>query len=267
MAERGARHALHLLDGGTLTLTHQMVFLKGGFEQFTIPVPYFLVRHPDGNVLVDGGMQIEACVDPGAYLGEELVAVMRPRVGPDNHVLAQLELLGVEPESIRYVIQTHLHFDHAGAIGHLPQATFLVHRRELAYAGSPDWFVDAYNPRDFVRPGVRWQELELAEDETPLDLYGDGAVNLIFTPGHSPGLLSVLLRLDGGAYILAGDAADTLAHYDNRAMPGLYVDGAAVVRSVARLRRVERDAAVGLVVFGHDLEQWHTLRHGRDSYT
>jgi len=151
MAERGARHALHLLDGGTLTLTHQMVFLKGGFEQFTIPVPYFLVRHPDGNVLVDGGMQVEACVDPGSYLGQDLVAVMRPRVGPENHVLAQLGLLGVEPESIRYVVQTHLHFDHAGAIGHLPQATFLVHRRELAYANSPDWFVDAYNPRDFVR--------------------------------------------------------------------------------------------------------------------
>ena len=120
MAERGTRHALHVLDGGTLTLTHQMVFLKGGFEQYTIPVPYFLVRHPDGNVLVDGGMQVEACVDPGAYLGEELVAVMRPRVGPENHVLAQLGQLAVEPESIRYVVQTHLHFDHAGAIGHLP---------------------------------------------------------------------------------------------------------------------------------------------------
>ena len=259
--------ALHVLDGGTLTLAHQMVVLKGGLERVTIPVPYFLVRHPDGDVLIDGGMPAAVCADPRGQLGEELFAAMAPTVSVENHVLAQLDRIGVAPGDVRYVIQTHLHFDHVGAVGQLPDATFLIHRRELAYAREPDWFVDAYDPRTFELPGVRWQELELVEDEQPLDLYGDGAIGVVFVPGHSPGLLATVVRLDGGAYLIAGDAADTRAHYESRAMPGLYVDGAAVVASVRRLRELERASAASLVILGHDPEQWPALRHGADAYT
>jgi glyoxylase-like metal-dependent hydrolase (beta-lactamase superfamily II) len=259
--------ALHVLDGGTLTLQHQMVFLKGGFHPITIPIPYFLIRHPAGNVLLDGGMQLEACRDPDAYLGAELVAVMNPRVSEGNHVLAQLESIGVDPASVRYVVQSHLHFDHVGAVGHLPGATFLVHRRELEYAADPDWFADGYHARDLDRPDMTWETFDLDEDDAELDLYGDGTIRLIHTPGHAVGLVAMVVALPRQTIILAGDAADTATHYAHRALPGLYLDGPALVRSIDRLRRLERETEASLVIFGHDLEQWATLRRGRDAYT
>jgi glyoxylase-like metal-dependent hydrolase (beta-lactamase superfamily II) len=259
--------ALHVLDGGTLTLQHQMVFLKGEFHPITIPIPYFLIRHPAGNVLFDGGMQLDACRDPAAYFGAELVAVMNPQVTERQHVLAQLASIDVDPGSIRYVVQSHLHFDHVGAIGQLPDATFLVHRRELEYAADPDWFVDGYNARDLEHSGVRWETFDLDESNAELDLYGDGTLRLIFTPGHAVGLVAMLVALPGGAIILAGDAADTATHYAHRALPGLYLDGPALVRSIDRLRRLEQETDAALVIFGHDMEQWQTLRRGRDAYT
>ena len=258
--------ALHVLDGGTLTLRHQMVFLKGDFHPITIPIPYFLIRHPAGNVLFDGGMALEACRDPQAYLGAELVAVMKPRVSERHHVLAQLRSLGVDPGSVRHVVQSHLHFDHVGAIGHLPGARFLVHRRELEYAADPDWFADGYHARDLERPGVTWETFDLDEDDAELDLYGDGTIRLVYTPGHAIGLVAMVVALADQTIILAGDAADTATHYEHRALPGLYLDGPALVRSIDRLRRLERETGA-LVIFGHDMEQWRTLRHGRDAYT
>jgi N-acyl homoserine lactone hydrolase len=258
--------ALHLFEGGTLTMRHQMVFLKGGFHQITIPIPFFLIRHAEGDVLFDGGMQLEACRDPGSYFGEHVLTVMNPAVSERQHVVAQLGELGVDPGSIRYVIQSHLHFDHAGAIGHFPNAEFVVHAAELEYSRDPDWFVDGYMTSDFDRPGVRWRPIELDEDHPELDLYRDGTLRLIHTPGHSPGLISLLVGLAGGAIILAGDAADTQAHYEHRALPGLYLDGPALVRSVDRLRRVEAESGARLVIFGHDMDQWRELKKGADAY-
>jgi N-acyl homoserine lactone hydrolase len=262
-----AELALHLFEGGTLTLRHQMVFMKGEYHQITIPIPFFLIRHPDGDVLFDGGMQLEACRDPGSYFGEHVLTVMKPEVGEGQHVVAQLEQLGVARGSIRYVIQSHLHFDHAGAVGHFPDAEFVVHAAELSYGRDPDWFVDGYKLGDFDRPGVRWRPIELSEDNAELDLYGDGALRLIYTPGHSPGLVSLVVGLASGPVILAGDAADTEEHYNHRALPGLYLDGPALVRSVDRLRRLEAEIGAQLVVFGHDMEQWRGLRKGAQAYT
>lgn len=252
---------LRLFEAGTLSPQHQMVYLKGDCREITIPIPFFLIEHPEGNVLFDGGLQLEACERPQEYFGEHLRTVMKPRVRADQHVLVQLEAVGIDPGSVRHVVQSHLHFDHAGAIGHFPDAEFIVHRREHRYAYDPHWFVDGYKRSDFDRPGVRWREIDLTEDDPELDLFGDGSVRLIFTPGHSPGLVSMLVDLpETGPVILAGDAADASAHYRHEAMPGLYVDGVAVVGSIERLHQLEAETGCGLVIFGHDLEQWRTLR-------
>jgi N-acyl homoserine lactone hydrolase len=255
---------LRLFEAGTLTLRHQMVFLKGEFHEITIPIPFFLIEHPEGNVLFDGGLQLEACREPQSYFGEHILTVMKPRVDEAQHVLAQLTAAGIDPNSIRYVVQSHLHFDHAGAVGHFPGAEFIVHRREHEYAYDPHWFVDGYKRSDFDRPGVRWREIELDHDDPELDLYGDGSIRLIFTPGHSPGLLSMLVDLPRtGKVILAGDTADTVTHYRHQAMPGLYLDGAEVVRSIDRLHELEAREGCELVIFGHDLDQWRTLQLDR----
>ena len=94
---------LTLFDSGTLT--------SGGVA---VPVPFFLIEHPDGNAIVDGGNPSPSRATRRAHWGEiakRFVADMTE----EQHCAAQLERHGVPADSIRYVIQTHLHIDHTGA--------------------------------------------------------------------------------------------------------------------------------------------------------
>jgi glyoxylase-like metal-dependent hydrolase (beta-lactamase superfamily II) len=71
--------------------------------------------------------------------------------------VAQLGSLGIQPEDIRYVLLSHLHSDHTGAIGRFPNALHIVQRREYDYAFKPDWFAaGAYCRHDFARPNLHW---------------------------------------------------------------------------------------------------------------
>ena len=100
---------------------------------------------------------------------------------------AQLEKMGIARESVRHVLQSHLHLDHTGAMGRFPNATHVVQRSEYEYAFTPNWFAaGGYIHKDFDKPGLKWQFLN-GELTDGYDLYGDGVIRMIFTSGHAPG--------------------------------------------------------------------------------
>jgi glyoxylase-like metal-dependent hydrolase (beta-lactamase superfamily II) len=244
-------------DAGRVRTTGEWIYWNSRVgEPVVVPVPFFLVTHPLGNVLIDGGF--------GAYVLEQ------PEPGPDQpartHIpqvsaedlcLNRLGEAGIEPESIRYLVQTHLHNDHSGAIPSFPGVPVLVHRAELDYAFNPEWFARmAYAAAD-LGGTVGW--VALGADEDGLDLLGDGSIRLLFTPGHSPGHLSVLVQpSEGRRVLLTGDAAYTSEHFEERALPGYFHSTDAVAASVRRLR-LRAAAKDTLVVFGHDAVQWTRL--------
>lgn len=189
---------LCLLDSGTIRLA--------GLQ---VPVAFFFIRHPEGNVVIDGGNPLEVARDARAYWGP-LADEWDVRMSEQQHCAAQLGRLGIEPDSVRCVVQTHLHIDHTGALGHFPSATVLVHARELEAALGAD---PPLASKDYASPEIPWK---LINGER--DLYGDGRVRLLETPGHSAGHMSVLLRLDGaGPVLLTADAADNTAQWESKA--------------------------------------------------
>jgi N-acyl homoserine lactone hydrolase len=241
---------LLLFDSGTL-----------GLRDVEVPVPFFLISHPDGDAIVDGGNPLAVARDPHAHWGP-LADQFRVRMSEEQHCAAQLRRHGVEPESIRYVVQTHLHIDHTGALGHFANATVVVHERELAAArAAEDPLATGYVRADYDRPGIVWRTFE-----GELDLFGDGSVRLIETPGHSAGHVSALLRLDeSGTVLLTADAADNRAQWERRAHPRALFSRNEAASSLELLREIaERTQA--LVVFGHDPENWARLRHAPESY-
>jgi glyoxylase-like metal-dependent hydrolase (beta-lactamase superfamily II) len=257
-------HALHVLDLGALELPTEHVVWMGGSERIVVPIPGFVITHPGGNVLFDSGFPKECLTDP-KHFGES-ADVYDIRMKPENHVLEQLKLAGVDPDSIRFVVQTHLHWDHVGGIGQFPNAEFLVHQDDWDFAHNTDWYVEfAYPLGDIDRPGVRWTYLTTTPDGPMHDLYGDGRIRLQVSPGHSPGQLSLIARLDDSTVMLTGDAANSIEHYEYRALP-FYVDSRALTRSVDRLHRLEASEDVDLVLFGHDAQQFPTLKKGADFY-
>jgi glyoxylase-like metal-dependent hydrolase (beta-lactamase superfamily II) len=251
MTAAAANLELYLLNSGTIRLAGVQV-----------PIPFFFIRHPEGNVVIDGGSPLEVARDARAYWGP-LADEWDVRMSKQQHSAAQLQRLGVEPDSIRYVVQTHLHIDHTGALGHFPHATVLVHARELKAArGAEPPVASAYLPRDYASPEIPW---ELVNGER--DLYEDGRVRLLETPGHSAGHMSVLLRLDGaGAVLLTADAADNTAQWKSKApLRGLFSREQAE-QSLERLRAVAHDNRA-LIVFGHDPENWAEHRHAPAHYS
>ncbi len=260
---------LYMFEGGSVHLPLRNFVLGGGEggEMITTPVTWFLLTHPRGNVVVDGGNAPEVAVDAKAHWGpitELSTSIMRP----EQALVPSLERVGIDLASVRWVVQTHLHLDHTGAlavIDRLPNAQVLTTRAEYEWAHNPQAFdAIAYCRADYVKDGVDWVLLE--DDEDGWDLFGDGTLTCWRTPGHSPGHLSFEVRLRSGAtFLLAGDAANSLAHYEERALPGFLVSAADTVRSVRKLRRLAwRSQAT--VVAGHDPEQWPTLRHAPDYY-
>lgn len=250
---------LHMFQTGTLRTRVKYIKMNQGEEPYEIPVPWFLIRHPKGNVVIDGGNAQEVAIDKRGHWGD-VIDAYDPVMGRDEHCVEQLRMIDVAPHTVRFVLQSHLHLDHTGAIGRFPRATHVVQRAEYDYARKPHWFAaGAYIRADFDRPGLDWKFLG-GEYTDNYDLFGDGTVRMIFTPGHSPGHMSFLVTLpQTGPVLLAIDAAYTMDHWNGAALPGLIHSAADAANSVDKLRRIARDTGA-LVVTGHDPDSWGAFR-------
>ena len=232
---------LHLFDSGTLVV--------GDFE---VPVPYFLIRHPDGDVVVDGGNPLAVAQDARAHWGP-LVDQFGVHMTEDQHCAAQVGGV-VDPGAVRYIVQTHLHMDHTGALGHFPNAAVVVHAAELEAARSSDER-RGYVPADFDKPDLNWQAYDGDHD-----LFGDGSVRLIQSPGHSAGHVSVLVRLsETGNVLLTADASDSRRIWDGELPPRAFHSREQAAATLERLHEVA-DEADALLIFGHDADNWASLQ-------
>lgn len=250
---------LHMFQTGTLRTKTKYIKMNQGEGDFEIPVPWFLIKHPQGNVVVDGGNAIEAAIDKRGHWGK-VADIYDPVMAVSENCVDQLKMVDVAPHDVRYVLQSHLHLDHTGAVGRFPRAQYFVQRSEYDYAFKPHWFsAGAYIRSDFDRPGLNWKFLG-GEVTDNFDLFGDGTIRMIFTPGHSPGHQSFLINLPkSGPILLTIDAAYTQDHWDNRALPGLVVSSAQAADSVAKLHKIA--AATGATVIpGHDPQAWAGVR-------
>jgi N-acyl homoserine lactone hydrolase len=194
---------LYMFECGTLRLKLHVIKMNQGLnELYRIPVPWFFIQHPRGNIVIDGGNAVECATQPYEHWGSA-ADYSYPEMRIEQGCVNELQRLGIEPDSITYVLQSHLHLDHTGAIGRFPNAVHVVQRAEYEYAFTPDWFAaGAYIRKDFDKPDLRW-------------------MFLIFTPGHSVGHQSFLINLlKSPPMLLTADAAYTLDHWNEKALPG-----------------------------------------------
>ena len=267
-AARSQVNAVQLYMFQTGTLRTKLKYIKmnqGDGADYEIPVPWFFIRHPKGNVVIDGGNAAEVAIDARRHWGQ-VIDAYSPKMGRNENCVEQLKSIGVRPDEITHVLQSHLHLDHTGAIGRFPNATHYVQRAEYDYAFNPDWFsAGAYIRSDFDRPKLKWHFLE-GEKTDDFDLFGDGTVRMIFTPGHAPGHQSFLINLQStGPVLLCIDAAYTLDHWENRALPGLVTSSSDAAKSVNKLHTIANQTGA-LVVTGHDPDHWRTFKHAPNAY-
>jgi N-acyl homoserine lactone hydrolase len=232
----------------------------GVLQPLRIPVPGYLIQTEDGtHVLVDSGMPrsyIEEPPPPLPPFGFEV------DVRPEDFVVERLASVGIRPEDVDLLVCTHFDEDHAGNHEVFTAAELVVQRRhfEVATAGHPRFAVVRSH---WDAPGLRYRLVE--GDVTLLP-----GIDLVATGGHVPGHQSVLVRLpETGPVLLAIDAVPAAAYFDPRNREALpHDEDEAETRASTRklVELAERERAA-LVVFGHDADQWPTLRHAPDCYT
>jgi glyoxylase-like metal-dependent hydrolase (beta-lactamase superfamily II) len=192
----------------------------------------YLIKHGDEYMLWDTGHSMTA-----------------PNVAPKVSVVDQLAKVDVKPDQIKYVGISHYHADHTGQISSFPKAILLI--------GAKEWdAISAPKPAEGVnfKPFESWLKGDSKVEPVPTDkdVFGDGTVIVLRTPGHTPGHQSLLVKLaQMGPVILTGDAAHFHENYDSDGVPWFNFDRAQTVASIERIKKIAANLKA-TVIIQHD---------------
>ena len=192
----------------------------------------YLIKHGSDYMLWDTGQSTAA-------------GAVAPKVGLVD-LLAQAKVM---PEQVKYIGISHFHGDHIGQANALPKATLLI--------GKGDWDVlTSAKPPANANPQLvsNWISGGGTVEAVPQDkdVFGDGTVIMLNTPGHTPGHHSLLVKLaQMGPVVLSGDAAHFHENYDGPGAPPFNFDRAQTLASLDRIKRVAANLKA-TVIIQHD---------------
>lgn len=170
-----------------------------------------------------------------------------------NTLAGELEKLGVKAPDVKFVAVSHTHPDHIGNVEVFPQAMLLVQKAEY------DWPAQDGKPRFLPSHPVKTLEGDY-------DVFGDGSVTLIATPGHTPGHQSLLVKLpQTGAVILSGDAVHLKDNWDAKRVPAINVDKEKSATSMQHLAELMTQNKAQLWI-NHDKPQSLTMKRPPEFY-
>ena len=200
----------------------------------------YLIKHGDEYMLWDAGH-----------------AMTTPNVAPKVSLVELLGQINVRPEQIKYVGISHYHGDHIGQVGSFPKATLLI--------GKGDWDVlTSPKPPENANPGpfANWIKGESKLEPVPLDkdVFGDGSVIMLYTPGHTPGHHSLLVKLPQmGNVLLSGDLMHFRENYESNGVPAFNADRSQTLASLDRVKKIVAGSKATVIV-QHDARDLDKLR-------
>ncbi|MCY3639423.1 MAG: N-acyl homoserine lactonase family protein, partial [Gammaproteobacteria bacterium] len=219
-------------------------------------VPCYLIRHPRGDLLWDAGL------DP-AIAGQGVVDGGGFTMTYARSLFDQMDDMGLSPDDVDFMALSHMHFDHVGAATQFPKARLLIQAAEYEaaflrpgdYGGVYDlaWYGDlAGNPRQL-----------LTGDH---DLFGDGSVIIVSTPGHTPGHQALLVHLrNTGPVLLSGDLYHFRATRRLRAVPTFNSDADQTLASMVKVEGLIEETGAALWI-EHDRALSQTLELAPAAY-
>jgi glyoxylase-like metal-dependent hydrolase (beta-lactamase superfamily II) len=230
-----------MLDGGGFTSAAGIWRRGEDMErQVRFPIPAYLIEVGEERILVDTGLHPDAAADAARhYEGAESIGLFK--LDQEASIADQVDL-----GSLTKVVMTHLHFDHAGGSALLPSSLpVFIQRREWEAGADPDAIArNFFLSRDYE--GLADQVVLVDGDH---DLLGDGSVELLSTPGHTPGHQSVRV---GDDLIIGGDVTHFASGLDDHRLPVFGDDLDVQLASAERLKGLREGGAE--VRPGHDPE-------------
>ncbi|NVJ22016.1 N-acyl homoserine lactonase family protein [Myxococcus sp. AM011] len=243
---------LYALDCGRIDI-HDMGFFTDGShpngQKGEMSGPCFLIRHPQGALLWDTGLDDVISRSP-----DGVTDAVGFRVHVQKTLHAQLAQLGLKPSDVRYVGFSHLHADHAGNANAFTGSTWLLQRKELAWATATP-APPGVDPTKFST----WREAKVEPLEGDRDVFGDGSVRILSTPGHTPGHQSLQVNLPRtGTVVLSGDLCHTRENWERHVVPGFNTSREQTLSSIDHVETLVKDAK-GRFIVQHAPEDFRAL--------
>lgn len=218
-----------------------------------IPVFTYLIEHPMGNVLIDTGWSSEVREHPVHAESLRLWLTSKPGLPENSAVDEQLAKRGLKPEDLHYVILTHLDVDHANGLMLVRNAQHIMaSAREIAAADGHDLRYLKRQWKGMQIEKISFQKTGYGITGRSCDLFGDGTVQIIETPGHTAGSLTALVSRNGKSVLIAGDTGYEKKSWRENSLPGPVYDKAQMRKALGWVKEMEQSGS--LILASHDPE-------------
>jgi glyoxylase-like metal-dependent hydrolase (beta-lactamase superfamily II) len=178
----------------------------------------------------------------------------------DKTISSQLAQIGLKPSDIDYVLVSHTHGDHIGNIALFPDATVVMQQAEYEWISSSLPSDPSLNTLVQLARKLLGHPRRLELVTGDVDLFRDGSVMLLSTPGHTPGSQSLMVHLaETGYVILSGDVAHLEDNFERDIVPSLNVNKPESISSMDRIKQIMVEYNAQLFI-NHDKHQTETLR-------
>jgi N-acyl homoserine lactone hydrolase len=216
----------------------------------------WLIKHGSEWLLWDTGVPESALNDPRGWSTLPKLIVYHL----DRTLTDQLAEIGLRPRDIARVAISHTHGDHIGNMGLFPNSAVLMQRAEYSWINSGDGPNDNVNQLMALARKLLGtpKNLQLIDGDT--DVFGDGSVTLISTPGHTPGSQSLMVHLkNSGFIILSGDVVHSEENFEKNIVPSLNTTKAESIASMEKIRQIIARYKATLFI-NHDKKQTDKLK-------
>jgi N-acyl homoserine lactone hydrolase len=254
----GVAEKLYRLDCGHSLANDESVWTPGENVGRSIEFSStcWLIKHGKEWLLWDTGVPESTLNNPRGWSTLPKLIVYHL----DRSLTDQLAEIGLKPSDISLVAISHTHGDHIGNMSLFPNSTILIQQAEY------NWINSANGPNDNVNQLMALarkllgapKNLRLIDGDT--DVFGDGAVILVSTPGHTPGSQSLLVHLkNSGFIILSGDVAHSKENFEKNVVPSLNTNKS---ESIASMKKIRQMIAMYKAMFfiNHDKKQTDHLK-------
>jgi len=206
----------------------------------------FLIQHPKGTFMWDTGLPdalIKGSITNGPFQLSKSVTIEE-----------QLAKIKMKITDITYVSVSHTHFDHTGGLDNFSNSTWILNKMELHFAKT-----NPLGNADDLSTKKHWSAVKKKIINTDYDVFNDGTVKIIKTPGHTPGHQSLVLQLPkSGTVILSGDVYHQRSSFEPLRIPVFNTNRADTIASSERIKGILKNTN-GRLIIQHDATDYAGL--------
>jgi len=240
---------LYAIDCGRIDVSNFAGFSDtGDYDNKSIQLadPCFLIVHPKGTLLWDTGLSDSLVKKPETV---DLYHFTKTTTLEEN-----LKKINLKPEEIKYVSVSHSHFDHMSGLDQFSHSTWILQKKELAYAKT--------HPNPFVIDAstlTGWKTAHKIMIDGDYDVFSDGTVQILSTPGHTPGHQSLMIKLpQTGVIIISGDEFHQRSSFEPLRVPAFNTSRADTMASADRIKGLMKNKNAHIIV-QHDMQDFEEL--------